>query len=596
MSTLQSILHTMEEGKGSMVLRLIPLVIALFVIFLIYNFAVYRGLDDPQSMDNAQLARQIVRGQGFTTLFIRPNALGQFNALATAAAAKAGNGNPPELFPIDRYPSGTPRVLPDTYNAPGYPYLLAAWFRVIRPDFNQDPNAIAGAHMYAGDRSIPWFNQIFLLLSAGLVFLLGLRVFDQRVAWLSLGGLLTSDLVWQYSITALSTTFLMFLLTAALLLAVQIFSVAEVREKDRDAVFWPAWLWALLLGLLLGIACLTRLHLLVFLIPVGVFLYFVPRANFLFILLVVGIVLVMVAPWFWHMYNVSGDPLGSNARLLQLSSDDFPGNQVFCTLDTPKDTQFLKDLGKKESAGFLWHFNHGWELLGSSPLALLFVASLLHHFRRKRAQALRWLIVGAAFCLVAANNLGLDSFEAVSPWNILVVLLPGILVVGSAFFFILLDRLNLEHALLNTVVTIALVAVTAFPLVLTLLKVGGYGGFNYPPYSPVYIRYLSHFTHPEGWITTDMPWATAWYGDRASLWLPDTIADFNRIHDDINASDILLLTPVSLARPADDLISGEEKDWFPFISGNIAPADFPLNSRVPPIKNGPDYIIWARHH
>jgi hypothetical protein len=592
MSTTQSILHAMEEGKGRIALLLIPFSAAVAAVFLIYNFAVYRGLADAQSMDNAQLAREISRGDGFTTKFIRPYALGQLSGKIAAGSPDAAVT--PKLFPRDKFPIGTPRLLPDTYNAPGYPMLLAGWFALLRPDFGMTPAAISAAHMYPGDRVIPWLNQIFLLLTAGLVFLMGRRLFDLRVAWMALIGYLVSDLVWQYSITGLSTSFLMFLVTTALLIATEIFSAGEVDPESGETASPHGWIWALVLGVVLGAACLTRLNVLVLLVPIGGFLCFVPRANLLFIPLVAVIVLAMVAPWFWHMTSVSGNPLGSTAELLELSPDETPGNEVYTQLETPKDLQLFKNVSKKELAGFLWHFNHAWELLGSSPLVLLFAASLLYHFRRPRVQALRWLVAASAILLIAVNNFGLVAPGPVSAWNVVIVLFPAMTVVGSAFFFILLDRLELGVPLLNRAVAVIVLVITAFPLLLTLLKTGGYGSYNYPPYAPFYIKFLGQAVHSDDWVTTDMPWAIAWYADRPSLWLPDTVDEFDRISVDYCSSGMLLLTPVILSEPVSNLTSGGDKDWFPFIYGTTAPTGFPLSTRVSIPNSGLAYIVWTR--
>jgi hypothetical protein len=584
---IQSLVHGLEEGPARILVRLAPLAIGVAVILLFYDFSVYRGLDDPQSMDNAQLARQIARGAGFTTQFIRPYALGQ---LSTHAAARAVlTGSPPELFPAAAFPAGAPRILPDTYNAPGYPSLLAEWFKLLHPSLDEGYKASEARRMYAGDRPIPWLNQIFLLLTAGLVFVLGLRLFDERVAWLALLAFLGTDLVWQYSITALSTSFLMFLVTGAFLACGEIHAVAERRQEDAAAPMWPAWIWVAVLAVLLGCACLTRLHLLILLLPVGLFLGFASRRNVVFIPLLVVAVVAMVVPWFWHMNTVSGSPLGSNAPLLHYGVDEFVGNRIYCTLEAPNYERLFRDASGKESLGFSWHLTHAWELLGTSPLVILFTASLLHHFRRRRAQLFRSLLVSSAFFLVAANNLGVATPAALDAWNVVFLLFPGLLVVGAAFFFILLDRLDVEARFLNTFIAVVLLAITAAPLAWSIFRGGG--NFNYPPYAPVYLRFLAQTVSRDQWITSDMPWATAWYCDRGSLWLPDTIKDFERIHDEFCPTRLLVFTPITLEGPLNGVIVGEEKEWLRLVVSSSAPAEFPLPERVN--VQGLEYVIWT---
>jgi hypothetical protein len=165
------------------------------------------------------------------------------------------------------------------------------------------------------------------------------------------------------------------------------------------------------------------------------------------------------------------------------------------------------------------------------------------------------------------------------------------LVIGAAYFFVLVDRLELEARLLNTVLAVVLLAITALPLTQSILKGGN--GFNYPPYLPPYLRYFGSVSKPEAWITSDMPWAVAWYGDHAALWLPDKIKDFDTIYDEFCPSELLLLTPVTFGHPASNLLTGEDEDWLPLVVSSTGPEDFPLNVRAKARQS--DYIIWTAH-
>jgi hypothetical protein len=580
MSVVQSVLHAVEVGKARAVIYMVPLLATVFVIALLYDFRVYHGLNDAQSMDNAQLARQITQRAGFTTKFLRPYAIAQ---LRNYAAKKGG-----ALFPTDQFPAGTPHILPDTYNAPGYPYLLAGWFRLLHIPFD---SAKAQYSVYPGDLPIPWLNQIFVVLTALLVFGLGHFLFDHRVAWVASLAFLGSDMIWQYSITALSTSLLMFLVTALFFVLVKIYCVAEAHF-DRNGPFWPAWIWTMALSLFLVIICLTRLHLLVLLMPILVFLALMPRTNYFLLPLVALVTTGLVAPWFWHVYKVCGNPMGSNLPQLLHGNTGYAGNQIYCQSGIPSYEQLFKDMGAKEIIGFRWHFEHAWELLGSSPMIVLFGACLLHQFRRGRVHALFWFIIGSALCIVAVNNLGITQPTAIDSWNTLVVLFPGMLVIGSALFFILLDRLDLQFWHLNNLVIIAVLGLAAMPLTLSLGLSGG-KNYNYPPYFPPGITQITKWVHPDEWMTSDMPWATAWYGDRASIWLPDSIKDFENLHDEICPTGVLLLTPVTLDAPVSNLISGEYRDWYPLLFGPNLPPGFPLTARVNFAANGFAYHIFS---
>jgi hypothetical protein len=595
MSALQNFLHSMEMGRGRIFTRLIPLTVTVAVVILLLNHSVwilggvYRGLNDAQSMDNAQLARQIERGHGFNTQFLRPYALRQIGDFRQSRAFLTGQ--PGELFPASKFTAHQPRTIPDTYNSPLYPYLLAAWFGLLHVSFDQTPQEMATSHFYHADRCIPLLNQLLVVLTAILVAILAHRVFDDRVAWVASLAFLATGSVWAYSLTALPTNLLMLLLTAIFLLATEIFAVGENAFRSDEASFWPAWPLTLALALLVGLACLARLNLIVLIAPLLVFLAAVPRTNLLLLPLFALIALALVAPWFWRNYQVCGNFLGSNTPLITTGEDDYTGNQVYRHTTLPASDRLFKDVAKKEYEGFLWHFNHAWELLGSSPLVIFFVAGLMHPFKRPRAQAFRWLLVGAGILLVAANSLAQSQPGPIDGWNIVILLLPCLLVAGTAFFFVLLDRLNLDMQLFQNALVGAVLFLTMVPLMLMIYLVSS-KYYNYPPYSPPFINLASRLARPEEWVTSDLPWATAWYGDRASLWLPDSISDFEQMNDDLCPTGILLITPVTLGAPVTNLTSGEDKAWFSFIIGAQPPANFPLTAHVM-ATNGPEYILWS---
>jgi len=609
---LQNIIRGVEEGEASFLTRLLPLTVALLVIGGVSNFVLFRGLDDAQSMDNAQLARQIVRGEGYTTRFLRPQAITDLSN--HAAKLSLQNGTPSELFPADQFPKGTPKVLPDTYNAPGYPYLLAAWFYLVRPEFQQaiSPrldgfiNASGKTSaVYSGDLCIPWLNLIFFILTGLLVYFLARRLFDERVAWLSVVGFFATDLIWQFSMTALSTNLLMFLVTAVIFCALEIFSVAETCFEVEDSSFGMAWFWGLLLSLFLAAACLTRFPLLILLVPVGVLLILMPRPSLLIPAMISVVTLIAVLPWFWHLYKVSGHPWGSAEAFLLYGTDGYKDNQIFCASSIPQYEGLFRNLSQKELDGFLWHIQNGWLLLGANPLILLFFASLFHAYKRRRAQMFQWFLVGVSIVLIVVNNSCVTQPEALGPWNILVLLLPGMIVMGSAFFFIQLDRLNLQVWLLNNIIVISLLAVAAIPLALRLTS-PKFTYYAFPPYVPPLVKILAEYSHQDEWVTTDMPWASAWYGNRASLWLPDSLTSFLALHDNTCPTGVLFLTPQTWSNPAANLLSGEDKEWLPFVATNFLPAradgqpnislpsNFPLSAHVL-TPGGTDYIIWSDH-
>ena len=484
------------------------------------------------------------------------------------------------------------RIVPDTYNAPAYPILLAAYFYFTHPEFEQVATDMAQGKLYSGDRLIPLLNTGLMLLTAVLVFALARRLFDDRVAWLSLVAFLSTDLIWHFAITALSTTFLSLLVTASLMCILEIFCVAEACFHNEDNSFGPAWLWGLAAAILLGVACLTRLNALILLVPLFLFLLIMPRGSFLLYAMIALIVIGMVTPWFMRENNVSGNPLGSNFTLVLFGEGDYKGNQLFCTTSIPNYEHLFGYTLKKETNGFRWNFEHAWGLLGANPVILLFGASILHQFKRRRTRLFHWLLICSTLALVLVNNLGSDAPEPVGQWNVLIVLFPCMVVIGTAFFFILLDRLAIQMRLLHNMIIVGAVGFMLLPLWATLTAPPA-SYYAFPPYMPPLIKSLGQYAQLDEWVTSDLPWATAWYADRSSLWLPDSLADFQNFYDNVCPTGILLLTPVTWEQPFSNVRTGEYKDWYNFAIGLAPPATFPLSAHTATAGGGPEYSVWS---
>ena len=72
---LQGLLYAFEQGRAMVWLR--RLVVAMIIGLLATMWFAYKfnGFYVPESMDQAQIGRQLATGQGFTTLYARPLAL-----------------------------------------------------------------------------------------------------------------------------------------------------------------------------------------------------------------------------------------------------------------------------------------------------------------------------------------------------------------------------------------------------------------------------------------------------------------------------------------------------------------------------------------
>ena len=67
---IQTVIHMLEEGAGSRVLRTITVILAVVATAVFYDVHAYRNFATQEAMDSAQVARNLADGKGFTTLFI----------------------------------------------------------------------------------------------------------------------------------------------------------------------------------------------------------------------------------------------------------------------------------------------------------------------------------------------------------------------------------------------------------------------------------------------------------------------------------------------------------------------------------------------
>src|SRR5438045_2472667 len=111
MPALQEWIYKLEEGGGSRIVRFVLAVFVFTALAVFYDLRCFRNLASEESMDVAQLARNIAEGRGYTTDFIRPASLALLSA-----------HHPDQHFRLER-------GLPDLAHPPAYPVLLAGWMK-----------------------------------------------------------------------------------------------------------------------------------------------------------------------------------------------------------------------------------------------------------------------------------------------------------------------------------------------------------------------------------------------------------------------------------------------------------------------------------
>jgi hypothetical protein len=150
---------------------------------------------------------------------------------------------------------------------------------------------------------------------------------------------------------------------------------------------------------------------------------------------------------------------------------------------------------------------------------------------------------------------------------------------GCAFFYLLLDRVNFSMKLTRGLAIGTFVLLNIAPMIFVLLPPRR-GPYPYPPYCPPYMRMVAKWFQKNEVGVSDMPWAVAWYMDRAALWLPLTPDEYYEIHDFVapHFTKFAIFTPYMLDRHyQSDILNGEYKPWSPILHGQLD-AKFPLKA------------------
>lgn len=572
--SFQDALYTLEVGKGRRWVQLAAILVGFAFLSLLYFVLLFRGLDRPAAMDQAQLARQLATGQGFNTMLIRPSALKVYSDFYSTPAMMARNPQPK----IDVF------ALPDISNAPVYPAVLSLIFRSIKVNFEPTAAELGKAQIYAPERLIVLFNQFCIFLTAVVLYFWSWRMFDDRVAFISTLAFVGCDLMWQFALSGLSTCWILLLMTT---LGLVLHEVLMAEEEDRQLAVWG---WTLGSAVLLVLIILSKLSLAWLIFPYAALLLVSLRRMVFPPLVALLIVVLGVTPWFVRNYQVCGNPFGTGiAKVAEFGT----------VKEAVGDRTFLQGNGwpvkralHKTYEGFGHALGNFFSLMGSSAVILLALAAFMHRFKRHRVQYMRWYLLGSGLAVVFGASLLRADPGAVDEENNLILIFPGLAAVGTAFFYVLLDRLDIGLQIVRYIVVTFFLVICTVPMVIALLPPGP-GQYRYPPYFPPMIRYISQLLGPKELMVSDIPAATAWYGGRVSLWMPTTLKEFYQINDSIQWASGMLITPESWDNSLYKIDKGSSQDWAPILRRQGLPTGFPLTSYtpMPPLDN--EYLFFS---
>ena len=544
-------------------IRRILFFLILTIITFVNLFTLFRGLNSPQAMDQAQIAREIARGNGFTTKFIRPIAYEQAKEHQQHTVPFVG--------------------FQDTYHSPLNPLLNAAVLKLIGADDAKQWKMGENEMVFPLDRVIATVSTLCFLMAIGVSYLLISRVFDAKIAGVTAILMLLCETFWNYALSGLPQMLMLLLFSCALYF---VYRAVEDASEGRIP-FAPAIIAGVFFTLLALTHYLTVWIALGYIIFAGIALR--PRGVVgatLLVTLLLAMVFVMI-----RNAGISGTPFGT--AFLNLYNGIGGGNEDFVMRSNNLDQHPL--IGGNILSSIvrttLLQTTNIIPFLGGIIVAPLFLLSLMHPFRRPSIANFRWAIL----IMFAVSALGLSiygvSTEKLDPNQTHLLFAPIMTAYGLAFLSILWSKLPVVTSvrMLQNVHHIAIIAICGLPLLIglpTKFRIGmdrkDRGGIpHWPPYyAPALNLGLSSWLTDKQICFSDQPWAVAWYADRMSIWIPPSRTEFAKIES--IAADLetpiagILISPSSHGSGNTSEIAAKYKDFTSLVlDGRVFLATYP---------------------
>ena len=419
---IQKFVHALEEGgwvKWVQLSALVAVCIAAFTYFIFdpQYWGLFKGLSHQKGMEQAEIAREIARGHGFSTKMIRPAALQHF---------KENKGS----IPIDN--------LPDTYHAPLWPTVLAPFLLTVKSTWLMTTKDL----IYTPDRMVAGVAAGFLLLSALVNYYSIRRLFDHLLAIYTTGLVLICDVLWKYSLSGLPQMLMLFLFSLGV--------YTLIRAVENEVAEKPPTLWLAATAVIFGLLALT--HGITIWLFAGLLIfcgiYFKARTKHLLIML--GIFLLMYGPWLVRNQMVSGFAPGASwySALFQIRGTE---SSIMRDMEFRFEGVSPVMFRNKIQSGVSDQLGRLFDLLGRCVVAPIFFLALLHIFKRKETAVFRWALlsmwlIGLLGMAVYGSD---DDGNVLSANDLHCLFIPMFAAYGFAFLLVLWTRLEINVSLVQ---------------------------------------------------------------------------------------------------------------------------------------------------
>ncbi len=557
MSNLQT------QFDAGIVIRRSLFFLVLIILTLANLFIFFRGLNSPQAMEQANIAREVARGNGLSTKVIRP--------IAYVQAMEKQGGTAISFIGFK-----------DTYHSPLNPLLNAAVLKLVGADDAARWQMAENEMVFPLDRVIATVSTLCFLMAIGVTYLLVSRIFDQKIAGVTAILMLFCETFWQYSLAGLPQMLMLLLFTCAIY-----FVYRAVEDSNEGRI---PYVPAIIAGIFFTLLALT--HYVTIWISIGYIIFAAvalrPRG-------VVGITIlfILLIPMTFIMLRnsgISGTPFGT--AYLNLYNGIGGGTEEYVMRTRDLESFPLLDRGFISAIlrSTLLQASSLIPFLGGIIVAPLFLIALMHPFKRASIAQFRWAIL----LMFVTSAFGLSvygvSTDELDPNQTHLLFAPLMTAYGLAFISILWSRLPIviSAPMMHNVHYFVIVAITSLPLVLSLpnkVRIGmdrnDSGVPHWPPYyAPALNLGLNKWLSKKQICFSDQPWAVAWYADRVSIWLPSSRLDFAELES--AAADLetpvagILISPSSHGSGNASEVANKYKDFTSLVlDGRVFLATYP---------------------
>lgn len=460
-SVFPSVLNQPVTGRWKLILAVAICLVTFAGWFFRYETR-FASLTYPDSLDYAQLGRELSRGGGFRSQQTFPYILGWLKERGLPTDAPWPN--------LNRFPLIT--------------VLNALAFRLAGPT---DSSAVA-------------VGGLFHAATAILVFLLGNRLAGVLPGLLAALLIAASPTQLHYALSGLTESGTAFFITLT--------ALTLVSATDRHAPTRASWAP----GLAAGLAFLHRSSLVVLLAGAGILLLGRRNRRTARLVILVAAFLLPVLPWAARNQLQFGTPGGNLTLDRTLLSYGIVRGDIFLSFDQHNAGELFRDnldkVGVKLRRNLKSFFARHWSRLFGPELIWLGPVFVLSGLLRL-GQPLRRVWAFSFFCLLLTAGLLLSTWfdgRHFRPFS------PLLLTVAIAALSRALTR---APQMLRWALPVALVVALGFNVSSMLQHVGR--APRRVPASHSLFEHLGHVIEPGTVVASNVSWKVAWYCDRPSV-------------------------------------------------------------------------------